>query len=114
MRRLVACSGSAPGGAGRAGGRDRAVFASYLRGLRDAGWRGDRGLARLGFAAALALRWFVLHGTLRALVGGPEARRGTTGESVDDALRQLVLFTDYLLDRADEARALAERYGLLL
>lgn len=33
------------------------VFDGYARGLREAGWKGDRRLARLGFATAAALRY---------------------------------------------------------
>ena len=36
---------------------DQAVFNGYLDGLRDAGWRDDPRIARLGFTAACALRW---------------------------------------------------------
>jgi hypothetical protein len=36
---------------------DEAIFTSYLEGLREEGWRGDPRLARLGYAAACALRW---------------------------------------------------------
>jgi hypothetical protein len=36
---------------------DDAVFNGYVRGLREAGWKGDRRLARLGFAAAATLRY---------------------------------------------------------
>jgi AcrR family transcriptional regulator len=35
---------------------DEAVFAGYLDGLRDAGWRGDPRQARLGYTAAAASR----------------------------------------------------------
>ena len=39
---------------------DDEIFASYLAGLREAGWRGDDRLARLGYSAACALRWGVV------------------------------------------------------
>jgi len=39
---------------------DEAVFSGYLDGLREAGWRGDPRLARLGYTAACALRWGVV------------------------------------------------------
>ena len=35
---------------------DRAVFAAYIEGLRDAGWAGDAKLARIGFTCAMVLR----------------------------------------------------------
>ena len=39
---------------------DETVFTGYVAGLRDAGWQGDFRLARLGYAAACALRWGVV------------------------------------------------------
>jgi len=39
---------------------DEAVFRGYLNGLHDAGWQADDRLARLGYAAACALRWGVV------------------------------------------------------
>ncbi len=35
---------------------DAAVFAAYIQGLREAGWRGDPRLARLGFVCGMILR----------------------------------------------------------
>jgi len=35
------------------------VFDAYLDGLRDAGWRGTRDIARLGFAAFGVVRWAI-------------------------------------------------------
>jgi tRNA A-37 threonylcarbamoyl transferase component Bud32 len=35
---------------------DQTVFASYITGLRDAGWNGDAQLARLGYTCAMTLR----------------------------------------------------------
>ena len=46
--------------AAKAKSLDEAVFASYLDGLRKAGWQGDPRLARLGYTAACALRWGVV------------------------------------------------------
>jgi hypothetical protein len=62
---------------------------------------------RLGYAAAIALRWFQLHGVLRRLTGPAiPARRGIAPETEEEALRQFVQITRYLLDRAEEARGL--------
>lgn len=94
---------------------DQEVFTGYLRGLRDAGWRGDRELVRLGYAAALALRWFMLPATLRVLAD-PEAPAilGRVLEATRErTVEQFVLLSQFLLDRADEARALARRHRLL-
>ena len=35
---------------------DEMVFASYVQGLRDAGWRGDQRLARIGYTCGMTLR----------------------------------------------------------
>ncbi len=35
---------------------DQAVFSAYLQGLREAGWRGDRRLARIGYTCGMTLR----------------------------------------------------------
>lgn len=35
---------------------DKAVFAGYMAGLRDAGWQGDAQLVRLGYCCAMVLR----------------------------------------------------------
>ena len=39
---------------------DETIFNSYLNGLRDAGWREDSRLARLGYTTSCALRWGVV------------------------------------------------------
>jgi hypothetical protein len=41
-------------------GLDEAVFRGYLTGLKEAGWRGDLRVARLGYTAACALRWGIV------------------------------------------------------
>jgi hypothetical protein len=99
----------------RATDLDREVFAGYLAGLRDAGWQGDPDLVRLGYTAAVALRWFLLRGTLRALTGeGTPAIRGRAGtESAERALEQFILLSVFLLECADEARRLARRFALI-
>ncbi len=35
---------------------DQTVFAGYVRGLRDTGWRGDKRLARIGYTCGMTLR----------------------------------------------------------
>ncbi len=87
---------------------DQVVFAAYVDGLREAGWRGPVEHVRLGYTAALALRWSVLVSTLRLLVEGAQPVRTSQGWRVSPEanLRQLVLTCQYMLDRADEARRL--------
>jgi hypothetical protein len=93
-------------------GLDEVVFEGYLAGLQAVGWRGEAGAVRFGFAAAIALRWFQLHGVLRLLTT-PDMRsvRGTTQEPPEEARRQFVLLTQYLLARAEEARGLLASAG---
>jgi hypothetical protein len=91
---------------------DRVVFDGYLAGLQAVGWRGNAAAVRLGFAAAIALRWFQLHAVLQLLTNpviGPF--RGTTAEPPDEARRQFVWLTQYLLARAEEARGLGAAVG---
>ena len=97
----------------RADALDRAVFGGYLRGLRDAGWAGDPDLVRLGFVAAVGLRWFLLPDTLRVLTGGARAFRGRVRESEARAAHEFVLLSRFVLERAAEARDLGRRLGLL-
>jgi hypothetical protein len=46
--------------AAEAGSLDTALFSGYVDGLREAGWKEDSRLARLGYTAACALRWGVV------------------------------------------------------
>jgi hypothetical protein len=39
---------------------DTVAFAGYARGLAEAGWRGNPAVARLGYSAAVGLRWPIL------------------------------------------------------
>jgi hypothetical protein len=90
-----------------------ACFQGYLDGLSDVGWSGDASLARLGFTASLALRYGVTQGSMwivlpneasRRLRAGVEQSLGHTAEEILDRGAQML---GYVLDRADEALALA-------
>ena len=66
--------------AARAVELDRVVFAGYVTGLRDAGWDGDVRRVRLGYAAAVALRWHFLASVLGELVeGAPQVQHPSQG-----------------------------------
>jgi hypothetical protein len=93
----------------RADELDSAVFDGYLAGLREAGWHGRVEVVRLGYTAAIALRWTVVAGILHMLVHGTEPVRTSQGVLVaaGDVLVQRVRLVQFLLDRADEARRLA-------
>jgi len=49
---------------------DKTVFTGYVAGLREAGWQGRVEEIRLGFTAAVGLRWTVLAGILQGLSRG--------------------------------------------
>jgi hypothetical protein len=87
---------------------DRVVFDGYLQGLREAGWRGDPRLARLGFTATTALvgglhPWGVVPHTAeqRARI---EKAFGPYEEVMDRNARA----RRFALDLAEEARALVD------
>ena len=89
---------------------DAACFASYVAGLREAGWVGDERLVRLGFTADAALRTTVgLIRVMLPLVAEPalrpvvEERFGHPLEEVVDAWAELWPFQ---FELAEEARAL--------
>lgn len=88
------------------------IFAGYLDGLRDAGWRDDSRLARLGYAATAALRsvvdqaiqWPEIARRVAALPAGAELPRLLSpGGPVQHAAVQ-----DYLLDLGEEAGELVD------
>jgi len=97
----------------RADELDAAVFDGYVAGLREAGWQGPIELVRLGYTAAIALRWTVLAGILHMLVHGAGPVRTSQGALVasEVVLMQRVRLVEFLLDRADEARRLGRRWS---
>jgi len=96
----------------RATALDRVCFAGYLQGLRVAGWRGDGEVVRLGYTAAVALRWSLLMGTLRALTDAGARSRlvHLLKMSEEQGMEHLTLLSMFLLHCADEARMLARRF----
>ena len=93
----------------RADDLDRVVWRGYLAGLRDMGWRGDERLARLGYTAAIALRWSLLLSTLRVVVDEQARQRAADriGMAAEAFVTDRLRLASFLLDRADEARRLA-------
>lgn len=87
-----------------------ACFAGYLAGLREAGWAGDEPSARLGFAAAAALRHSV--GLLRVIVPlvAEPARRPVAearfGRPLDEVVAAWAGLWPFQFGLAEEARAL--------
>jgi hypothetical protein len=93
---------------------DDALFASYLDGLRDAGWRGDPRPVRFAYAAHAALRnAFNAVGTVVPDDAGREAARQNYGHTWEALAERRAEIRPFLLARADEARDLlaARRVG---
>ena len=63
---------------------DRACFAAYVDGLRDAGWQGDAALARLGYTATCALRYGPLLGSVGLVGASRRPARPVRTDSGDD------------------------------
>jgi len=87
------------------------VFEGYLAGLRDAAWGGDERAARLGYTAAVAMR-YGLNSTPLWLVGDEPGQERFTRSlgyaSFDQVLVWVAELRVFVLDLADEACRLAE------
>lgn len=86
------------------------VFDGYVAGLRGTGWSGDERQARLGYCASAALHWafagaYALRWAENEQLGQTMAAR--FNRPLDAIVRQRAAITYYLLDLADEARALS-------
>jgi hypothetical protein len=89
---------------------DEIVFGGYIEGLRDAGWRGDPRIARLGYATSAALRWGIpgLFGLVYVLVEGKHAEAERKfGLPIENLMEQWGKVVCFLLDLANEARDLS-------
>jgi hypothetical protein len=93
-------------------GLDEAVFRSYLSGLRQAGWKGDERLVRLGMcASAVKYEWL---GAMMLRRASEAKQRGYGGGETEDAN---LLYAErgaalaFLASWAEEARTLAEDLG---
>jgi hypothetical protein len=93
----------------RASELEQTVLAQYECGLRDAGWRGGAELMRLGYTAAVALRWFVAPGTLRLLVDTQTRTEiaSAAGMPEEEFLQERLALLHFALDCADGAHRLA-------
>jgi hypothetical protein len=83
------------------------AFAGYLEGLRDAGWGGDARAVRFAYAASAALLLAFIVPVLD--VATDPAQQGDAaqpGGPLDERLAHQAAVTYFLLDLADEARAL--------
>jgi hypothetical protein len=86
---------------------DEALFAGYLAGLREAGWRGDPRPVRFAYAAHAALRnAFNAVGTSVPDETGRASARQNYGHAWEELAERRAEARPFLLARADEARAL--------
>ena len=87
---------------------DEALFASYLAGLRDAGWRGDRTQIRFAYVAHAALRnaFNAVGASVPEDLGA--AALDKYGRTWQELAERRADIRPFLLDRADEARRLME------
>ena len=89
---------------------ERSVFTGYLRGLREAGWRGDERLVRFGYAATAALRYTFLTVAEMQSEAFDESRYAEVerrrGRPIEVVMGRQAALVSYLLGLADEARAL--------
>ena len=88
---------------------DEALFAGYLAGLRDAGWRGDQRPVRFAYAAHAALRnAFNAVGATMPDEAGRIAAQQRFGHTWEELAGARAAVRPFLLDRAQEARGLME------
>ena len=84
-------------------------MAGYLEGLREAGWQGDARLARLGYAASLALRFAPLLGWFDLAVSTEEGRAWLHSfyiQSLEEVADRIAAIRRFALSRVQEAQAL--------
>jgi hypothetical protein len=86
---------------------DEALFASYLDGLSEVGWRGDRRPVRFAYCAHAALRnGFNAVGASRPDEARLAAVRRSQGRSWEELAARRAAVRPFLLARAEEARGL--------
>jgi hypothetical protein len=95
-----------------AGALEEAALDGYLAGLREAGWSGSPQAARLGYAAAVALRYghMALFDIARTFFQPDHAAalEREEGRPFAEIAATRAALASFLLDRADGARALLD------
>lgn len=91
---------------------DTVVFEGYLKGLRDAGWRGDPRMVRFAYAVATALRYGIGYtgGVLAILKDESERAQWAQvmGCSMGEMVDNLSQWLRFLVTLGDEARELLD------
>jgi hypothetical protein len=90
---------------------DQVVFAGYLEGLRDSGWRGDAVTVRFGYVASAALRiglWLLY--LLNLAFEGSETldHEGPALDAVERLIEEQAQATRFVLELAEEAYELLD------
>ena len=83
----------------------------YVQGLRQAGWRGDPRLARLGYLCAFALRYGPIILSPEVMATDQRNREGMVqyfGWSIEEWTATLVPMRRFVIQRADQARQLVD------
>jgi hypothetical protein len=90
------------------------ALAAYGAGMADMGAPIDAGTIRLGFSAAIALRWSLLRDVVvaRTTPGAKVFRGSAMAESPETALDELIALTGFLLETAEVARTLDGETGV--
>ena len=95
---------------------DAAAFEGYVKGLREAGWSGDRDAVRLAYVACMAIfRGASLPGGM-AWACSPESRAFSLqafGLAEAEFYAYLLPVLDFFFDCADEARVLMRKVGMV-
>jgi hypothetical protein len=101
--------------AGAAGDLDQTVFAGYLDGLRDSGWRGDPRQARLGYLTnallPLGLGLMIFYLEILQSDEGRASELQAIGAPADEILEQWAEIQPFLLDLGAEALQLAAEFA---
>lgn len=93
----------------------KVVFAGYLDGLRDAGWRGDNKLARLGFTVNAFLLFGITMNLFHLQAMQQPAKvsemETNTGQPVDAIIAQWAEILPFFLELGEEAYTLMQELG---
>ena len=94
---------------------DELVFAGYLAGLHEAGWRGEPRVVRFGYTAASALRYLLAFGGGTVKTALDERRRTRweqwRGQPIEEIMDREGEWRRFLLGLADEAWELLNIVG---
>lgn len=87
---------------------EAAILDGYLSGLRDAGWSGDKRLARLGYLVPLCMWMAILPGWAAMMLGEnlDEDTAPMYGQKAPDVLNAWLALEEFLMPHVEETQAL--------